>query len=145
MKARERRVLNELRKDSRASFTAIAANTGIPLSTVFKIAAKLERSNPVRYACLVDFEKVGYPFRIGVFIRADKRHEAIEFLQSSPSLNTLLRLSGDCGLYAELLFKNMPVCQDFLEMLREVSGVRNASVHFLSVVKQEDFDISLND
>ena len=119
MKQNKIRLLNELRRDSRRSLTEISIRTGIPLSSVFKILARLEKELICRYAAFVDFTKLGYPLKTGVFLKAAIKNELEDFLSRNPSLNTFLRVSGEYDYFAELLFRDMKDCQDFIDSLKD--------------------------
>ena len=141
MKGKEISLLMELRKNSRQSLTAMSINSDVPLATVFKHVNKLHRKSViVKDTCLVDFSQLGFPIKIGVFIRSGDKCEARRFLEEHPSINTLLRLSGDYDFYAELFFENMLRYQDFVEELGRF-GAKTTSVHFVEDIKQEEFEI----
>ena len=70
MNRKELMVVDALRRDSRATLTKIAEKTGLPLSTVFKKVVRLEKQGLItRYFALLDFSRLGYPFRAIVFVR----------------------------------------------------------------------------
>ena len=140
MKGRQIRLIDELRKNSRRSLTSISDKTGVPLSTVFKHVGRLHGKGViVKDVSLLDFSLLGFPVRIGVFIKASDKNEVRQFLEEHPSINTLLRLSGDFDFYAELVFQNMLRYEDFAEQLNEFD-TKSISVHFLEDVKQEGFE-----
>ena len=139
MKGRQIRLINELRKNSRESLTSVSEKTGVPLSTVFKCVGRLHGKGViVRDVSLLDFSLLGFPVRIGVFIKASEKNEVRRFLEEHPGINTLLRLSGDYDFYAELVFENMLRYEDFAEQLNEFDA-KSMGIHFLEDVKQEDF------
>lgn len=141
MKGKEIRLIKELRKNSRQSLTSISDKTGVPLATVFKHVDKLHGKNViVKDTSLVDFSQLGFPIKIGVFIRAGDKNEVRKFLEEHSSINSLLRLSGDYDFYAELVFENMLRYQDFAEELDRFE-TKSMSMHFLEDIKQEEFKI----
>ena len=140
MTQRETKIVNELRKNSRKSLTDISRNTETHLSTTFKIVKRLENTTIKKYTCLIDFTKLGYPFKIGLFLKADDKTELKKILENHPNLNTLFRLSGDYDYYAEFLFKDMAGFQDFLDELNS-ELVEKMGMHFITDVKQEEFKI----
>lgn len=142
MKGKDPRLVNELRKNSRSSLTDIGRKTDIPLSTVFKAVDRLYKEGVIRKnICLLDFVSLGFPIKAGLFIRTEKKDEVKEFLFYQPSLNTLLKLSGDFDFYAEFLFKDMGSYQDCMDELEELKLVKSISIHFITDVKQEEFRI----
>lgn len=136
------RLLNEIRKNSRSSLTDLSYRTGMPLSTVYKRVCKLEDSGLItRHVALIDFEKVGYPFKVGVFITSKQRKDFEEYIKESDNLNTLMKLSGDYDYYAELIFKDMNGYQDFEEAMKSSKFVKKHKIHFMSDVRQECSEI----
>ena len=142
MKADDIKLLNEIRKDSRSTLTALAYKTGMPLSTVFKKVIRLERSGIMtRNIALIDFEKIGHPFKVGVFLSTNKREDAEEYLREHPNINTLLKLSGDYDFYAEMIFRDLNQYQEFELAMKNSNIVKRHNLHFLSEIKQEAFEI----
>ena len=136
------RLLNEIRKNSRASLTEFAANIDIPLSTVFKKVIRLEKTGVIsRHLALIGFEKVGYPFKVGVFLSTNHRDELEDYLKSHQSINTLIKLSGSYDYYAELIFKDMGEYQEFEHAIKNLKIIKANKIHFLTDVKQEAFEI----
>ena len=145
MKGKEVRLINGLRRNSRSSLTEISCYAGMPLPTAFKALKRLESKAIAKHICLLDFAKLGFPLKLSVFINTDRKKEAIAFLTAQPNLNTLLSLSGDFDFYAELYFKNMASCQDFIEEMKSSECIKNFSHHFVSDVKLEEFVIKQRD
>lgn len=141
MKQREVRLVDELRKNSRRSLTEIGYKTGIHLSTVFKGVKKVQGRIITKHTCLVDFAKLGFPLKVGVFLSTNKINELKDFLESQPNINSLVRLSGDFAFYAEFLFKDMVSYQDFMDELEDLSIIKNISAHFITDIKREEFKI----
>jgi len=142
MKERDLRLVNELRKNSRRSLTAIGMNIHMPLGTVFKAVNRLYKGQVImKDTCLIDFAKLGFPLKIGVFIRTNAKDELKKSLEDHPNLNAFLRLSGDYDYYAEFLFKDMVSYKDLIDELNDSELVKKMSTHFLADVKQEEFNV----
>jgi DNA-binding Lrp family transcriptional regulator/DNA-directed RNA polymerase subunit M/transcription elongation factor TFIIS len=139
MRPRELRLLAKLRENSRRSLTQLAIRVKMPLSSAFKIVLKLEREVITKYTALLDFARIGFPIKLGVFVSTHDRKKVSEYLSGCPYLNTLLRLSGDYDFYAELVFSEMCLCQDFLDDFMNNKDVRETMVHFLTDIRQEEF------
>ena len=145
MKARIINLIDELRKDSRRSLTQLSIETEIPLSTVFKALQKLERDKIVkRYVSFLDFEKIGFALKTGIFIRTNNRDEVNEFLSNNPNVNTLLKISGEYQCFAEMLFRNMQECQNFIDKLEWKKSMKKVKPVFLTDVKLEEFKLRRN-
>lgn len=143
MKRTDIKVLNELRKNSRTSLTDIGYKLNMPLSTVFKKVTRLEKEIIRRYVSLLDFKETGYLFKVGAFLNAKNKEQLEKFLLEHCSINTLARLSGDYRYYAEFIFKNMREYQEFEEALEERKMVKGYRIHFMTDIKQEEFQIPL--
>jgi Lrp/AsnC family leucine-responsive transcriptional regulator len=142
MKERDMRLVNEMRKNSRRSLTAISMNIDMPLGTVFKAVNRLyKRQVIMKDTCLIDFAKVGFPLKLGVFIRTNAKDELKKSLEDHPNLNAFLRLSGDYDYYAEFLFKDMIAYKDLIDELNDSELVKKMSPHFITDVKHEEFRI----
>lgn len=144
MKPNDIRLLNEMRKNSRASLTDLAYKTNIPLSTVFKKVIRLEKSGVIsRHLALIDFEKGGYPFKVGVFLSTNERDELEDYLKRHQSINTLIKLSGAYDYYAEMVFRDMGAYQEFEHAIKNLKIIKRNKIHFLTDVKQEAFQIPI--
>jgi len=142
MKPREIRLVNELRKNSRRSLTEISHNADMPLSTVFKAVSRLYKGQVItKNICLINFAQLGFPYKLGIFLTTNKKDELKKFLTEHPNINALLRLSGDYDFYVELIFKDMAGLQDFADELKELEIAKKISMHFITDVKQEEFQI----
>jgi DNA-binding Lrp family transcriptional regulator len=142
MKPRDIAIINNLRMDSRASMTELANATSIPLSTVFKSLESMQKEGIIyRYVSLIDFEEAGYPFRMALLIKAEDKGKAREFLESHPSLNTLLKISDDYDYYAEFILKDLSALQDLLDEIEKLGIAGKKSVHFLQDISREEFKL----
>ena len=138
MRTKEAALANELRKDCRRSLTELGRITGVPLSTVFKSLLRLEKGFISKHTCFPDFAQLGFPLKIGIFFDTHDKAKLAELLQSHPSINTLLRLSGSFNFYAEFLFRDMDEFGEAMDEIKDSGLVRDFSEHFLTDVKQED-------
>lgn len=141
MNAGKRAVLNHLRRDCRVSLTTIASRTGIPLSTVFRALKRFHEQGLIRHVCLLNFERLGFPFRIGVFLRASKKSEVKKALGSLPCLNNFFQLSGDYDFYADMVFKDWHSYESLLDEVKGMEAVQSVRAHFLEPVRQEIFEV----
>jgi len=142
MNTKDVRVLNELRRNSRASLTDIAHYTGIPMSTVYKIINKLENRGIInRHYAIVDFSKLNYPFRVALLVKAKDRIELEKYLLGLENLNNMSKLSGDYDFYAELFFRDLSQYQEFEYKVKGLKYVQKAKLNFLSEIFQERFRV----
>ncbi len=142
MKPRDIKIINELRRNSRASLTQIGITTDTPLSSVFKKVIRIQRSPVfIRHTALLDFAGAGYPFKVGVILRTSDKSQLEEFLKKQAGLNSLFKVSGEYQYYAELIFKNMQEYGDFTDRLSQTKAAKKFSTHFIIDIKQEEFKI----
>ena len=141
MKGREIRLINQLRKNSRRSLTKISIDAGMPLTTAFKILKRLEGRTIRKNICLVNFAQLGYAFKVCIFLSTNSKDELKNLLTDQPNINTFLRLSGDFDYYAEFLFKDMAGYKDLIDELNDSELVKKMSIHFVTDVKKEEFQI----
>ncbi|MCF8121956.1 MAG: Lrp/AsnC family transcriptional regulator [Desulfarculaceae bacterium] len=134
-------MLNQLRRESRIPLTAIAKVTGIPVSTVFKKVKRFHEQGLVRHACLLDFDRLGFPLRVGVFLRASKKSEVKKALASLPCLNNFYQVSGAYDFYADMVFKDWHSYESLLDKLKSMEAVQSIRAHFIQPVRQEVFEV----
>jgi DNA-binding Lrp family transcriptional regulator len=71
--AQDRRLLQELRRDGRASHRELAERTGFSLATVNRRIRQMEASKVIRgYAAIIDSEAVGWTLTAVIGLRIDK-------------------------------------------------------------------------
>jgi Lrp/AsnC family leucine-responsive transcriptional regulator len=143
MTKRLNKLINALRNNSRSSLTEMSIETDIPITTIFKMLKNLEGSGIItKHISLMDFAKLGYPLKIGIFLRADKKDKLTAFLDKQPNLNTLLKTSGNYNFYAEMLFKDMLEYHNLIETLENSGLTKGSEAHyFIADIKQEAFRI----
>ena len=133
-------VLRHLRQNARQSLASISLKAKMPASTVFKSVRRLEKNVIKKYAASVDYNKLGYSIRVMVALRADDRAALREFLKAEPSVNTVLKVSGEYEFLAEALFGNMLAFNDFMEKLSSHAGLRKDMYYLIDEMKKEAFD-----
>ncbi|UCG12378.1 MAG: Lrp/AsnC family transcriptional regulator [Deltaproteobacteria bacterium] len=107
------------------------------LSTIYRKVIKIENDGIItRHTTLLDLGKIGYPFKIGAFISANKREEMEKYLKQHQNSNTLIKLSGGCEFYAELVFKDVGDYGEFEHAMRNSEMVRKQSRHFITDAKR---------
>jgi len=74
-------------------------------------------------------------------LSTNKREDIEKYLREHPSINTLLKLSGDYDFYAEMVFRDLKHYQEFELFMKNSKIVKRHSLHFLSGIRQEAFEI----
>lgn len=132
-------ILKHLRGDARKSFSHISRQTGIPVTTVFDNYQKLSKNKVItRHASLIDFRKLGFFYRSFVFIKSKGKKEIMSFLDNSPSVNSVFRISG----YDYLVDAVFPTMKEFYLFLDELKGfdIQKLEAHdVIEHIKKEAF------
>lgn len=118
------RILKTLRKNSRASAAEIARITGISPASAAARLAKLKKD--LRFTCLIDFEKIGYPIRFWVICRDE------DYQKISNTASTAYRLKDD-RIMAECIFENNSQAHELLE------GIKCEKIEIVEDIAKERF------
>lgn len=138
MKAKELKILRELRKNSRQNLTEIGFLTNIPLSTVFKKVDRLEKNLIKRYVSLVNFGMLGFSIRISLVLKPKDRESLKSFLLGHPNVNSLYRTSQDFDFFVETVFPSMLEFENFMEELNDLVSDKKV-FHIVEDLRMEDF------
>lgn len=144
MNTQELNILQELRKNARRSLTEIGNVTEVPLSSVFKKVAKLERRFIQKYVSLVDFNQLGWNIKVSLVLKAKERELLKEFLLEHPNVNSLYRISQSFDFLVETVFANMLEFEDFLEKMNDLVSDKKI-FHIIEDIRKEDFALSENE
>ncbi len=117
MEHRDRQILNELRRNSRASLREIAQATGISAATVFSRLRALEKNCIIKYTTVPDFEKLGYCMRSFMVVKAKEKKKLLSFLAENPNANTVHELSGNADYSFEAIFPDLSAMHRMLDEL----------------------------
>lgn len=92
------RILDELRRDARASLRTIAGRLGVSTSTVSSRLKQMEASGVIRgYKPVVDYRKLGYRITAitKIKVRGAKIPKIVEHLVADDSLVDVYEITGD--------------------------------------------------
>lgn len=138
MKAKDLKILQALRINSRRSLTEIGTVTDVPLSTVFKRINKLEKGLIKKYVSLVDFSLIGFSIRISLVLKSKDRESLKRFLLESPNVNSVYRTSQDFDFFVETVFPDMLGFESFMEELNGMVSDKKV-FHVIEDLRKEDF------
>lgn len=139
MKAKDLKILQELRDDSRRSLTEIGTITDVPSSTVFKKVDRLERELIKKYVSLIDFNLIGFGIRISLVLKSKNRESLKEFLIEHPNVNSVYRTSQDFDFFVETIFPNMLEFEGFMDELNSLVSDKKI-FHVIEEFRKEDFN-----
>jgi DNA-binding Lrp family transcriptional regulator len=134
LKTDEKKVLQELRNNSRQSFANISKKTNINKTRVFRTHKSFKKK--LRLVSLIDFQKLNYKIRTSMIFK--DKHKTLEILKNSRFTNNIQRLDNDT-LMTELLFKNLSEKYDFLEQ-NNLDIVKEYEV--IKDLKREGFNLA---
>jgi DNA-binding Lrp family transcriptional regulator len=139
MKAKDLKILQELRNNSRRSLTEIGTVTNVPLSTVFKKVDKLEKGLIKKYVSLIDFSFIGFSIRVSLVLKSKDRESLRKFLLEHPNVNSVYRTSQDFDFFVETIFPDMLGLEGFMEELNGMVSDKKI-FHVIEEIRKEDFN-----
>ena len=105
--AKQKRILAELRSNSRQPMSRIAKKLKIPLSTAHDNYNSIKGCIKQR-TTLVNFEKLGYSLKVNFIFRI-RNNEIISLLLENKHVNSIYKVNNRRTVVAECIFKN--ICQ----------------------------------
>jgi len=139
---RDRRILEELMRNARVSYTELAKKLGVSDVAVIKRVRRLEQMGVIkRYTIVVDPRALGYRVVSYTGIDVDPEHliEVAEELKKKPYLRELSITSGDHDLMAVIWARDSDELRRIHEEISRLPGVRRiCPAIILEVVKDGD-------
>ncbi|MEM4756249.1 MAG: Lrp/AsnC family transcriptional regulator [Candidatus Woesearchaeota archaeon] len=141
MEKKEILFLANLRKNARKNLTTLSRLTGIPVSTLFEKLKRYEGNLIKKHVSIIDFTKLGFHVRAYIALKVHKqeRDKLRSFLEHSPLLNCLYRITNGYDFLLEALFKNISEFQDFLDELDNFKIQAKQQFYILEEIKRESF------
>jgi len=142
MNDKEKKLIVELRKNSRQRINKIATLHNFPVSTMADILKRLQKKKLFHHTTKIKFEKLGFPLNIKIALKTilQERPSLEEYLQKSPNLNNLYKINDGYDYMAELVFRNHGYFQDFLEDLELKNTIIQKQVfHITRTIQEEKF------
>jgi len=127
-------ILSHLRRDARKSLVDVAAETGIPVSTVYDRVRRYEGGVIKKHTCLLDFQKLGFNIRLWIFakVRGEQSlKQLVELLNRHKNINSAFKLSESRCFVMDCIFMNMSELDDFLDQL-DSCAIEERKMHFVS-------------
>jgi DNA-binding Lrp family transcriptional regulator len=132
MKAKDLRLIGELRKNGRVTSIKLSRKLGIPSSTVYD---KVRNHNPLirKYTCLLNYGLLGYAIRVFMVFKVNKntRLDAQQFLEGSNNVNILWKVNSDADYIAECIFVDLIQLEEFRDVLEEEYGASKVRIHYM--------------
>lgn len=142
MKEKDYQMIAYLRQDARMPLTTMSKKTQIPVSTLFDRLKANEEGVIKRHTALLDFTKLGYFTRANIVFKVAKEHkdELKNYLQTSESVNSVLRINNGYDFMVEGVFRQVLDMENFIENIEEKFNIEDKKSFFIiEDVKRESF------
>lgn len=123
----DRRILEELMKDSSVSLRQLARRLNVPVTTLHERVKRLRKLGAVRrFTIDLDYEVLGYTVTLIIQIRVDgtKIHSVEAVLSRHPNVIALYDVTGEYDLVVIAKFRDMKEADSFIKSLLTVDGIR---------------------
>ncbi|NQU98906.1 hypothetical protein HQ533_05560 [Candidatus Woesearchaeota archaeon] len=139
MNEKEKKVLIELRKNSRKNFAKMARELQIPVTTVFEKHEKLQRII-IKHVSIADFSKAGFPIRTMLSIIPVDQQNMIEWLEQKQEVNNLYKVK-DNNILTELLFQTLKQKHEFIEQIKQQGTLDIEEYYLIEELKRETMNV----
>jgi len=131
MKPEEQYLVARLRQNARITLTALARETGIPISTLFDWMRALPTFGVTRLSALLDFPALGLRTQATLLLKTAKRDKLQKHLRCAEPVNSLWRINNGYDFIAECAFKDLRELEEFCDVLKRNYGVKNVETHLV--------------
>lgn len=129
-------ILAELRKDSRQKLSNIARKLGMPITTFHDNYKKIQHIIK-SHNTLIDFEKLGYSFRMNFIFRMKNKNILNDFLLNHKNIDAIQLINNKNTLLVWGIFQKTSQAYEFKEILEE-KGIRNIRLsHVIEEISKE--------
>lgn len=137
----DKRILQELLKDSRKSFRQLAERLNVSVGTVLKRVKNMESKGIIKgYTVILDQEKLGYDLTVvtEVTVSKGKLVEMESEIAKLPNVCALYDTTGLPDVIVVAKFKDRKELNDYAKYLRRLPFVERTNTHVvLGTVKEE--------
>ncbi|MDB0440110.1 Lrp/AsnC family transcriptional regulator [Clostridioides difficile] len=137
------KIINSLKKNSRASTSEISRQVNLSIPAVSERIKKIEQSNIIqKYTIQINREKTKYKLLAFVFINTDLSKSIEEFKKIMLEYDTVLEchhISGEYDYLIKVLAEDTNELEKFISItLKEIRGIQKANTTIvLSTIKEE--------
>ncbi len=138
----DRRVLEELLRDSKQSLREIAAKAKISVGTVLARVRRMEKAGVIKgYTAILDYEKLGYELTAVTEITASKGKllEVDKMIAKMPMTCAVYDITGLTDAIVIAKFKNREELSNFTKTLLTIPNVERTNTHIVLTTIKEDF------
>lgn len=137
----DRKILNELLRDSRRSYRSIARRAGISVGTVLSRIRRLEKIGVIKgYSAILDHEKLGYQLTVVAEITVSKGKllEMEEAIGKLPNTCAVYDVTGLTDALVIAKFHNREELSKFTKGLLSMPFVDRTNTHMVLTTVKED-------
>lgn len=141
-------IIEELKKDGRASFSDIADKLGLATSTVTGRFQKLEENSIITgFNPEIDYEKLGFELTAMIDIKAeaDKITETVKTLESKTRVISFFEVTGKTDMILVSRFLNRKDMNQFLKELQKTEGIKSTETNVILTEPKLDDNMNLKD
>ncbi len=141
MKKEDLEIICHIRNNCRTKITKVAKKVGMPASTVYE---KIRNDAGIisKYACLLNFEKLGMPARVYFVIKADKtlKDPLRTFLDNQFFINNFWKINNGYDFMFEAVFRDMNDVELFKDLIEARFKIKNLHMFYIiQSIKTEKF------
>lgn len=140
------KIVQELKKDGRASFSEIADELGLATSTVSARFQKLEDKGVIEgFRPVIDYEKLGFELTSMVAIKAvpEETESLAEKLQENNRVISFFEVTGDKDMIVITRSKDREDMNSFIKSLQKTPGVKSTETHVILTPPKLEDDMNL--
>ncbi|MCC0647726.1 Lrp/AsnC family transcriptional regulator [Clostridioides sp. ZZV15-6598] len=137
------KIINSLKKNSRASTSEISRQVNLSIPAVSERIKKIEQSNIIqKYTIQINREKTKYKLLAFIFINTDLSKSIEEFKKTMLEYDTVLEchhISGEYDYLIKVLAEDTNELEKFISItLKKIRGIQKANTTIvLSTIKEE--------
>ncbi|KPI47866.1 transcriptional regulator [Clostridioides difficile] len=137
------KIINSLKKNSRASTSEISRQVNLSIPAVSERIKKIEQSNIIqKYTIQINREKTKYKLLAFIFINTDLSESMEDFKQTILKHETVLEchhISGEYDYLIKVLAEDTSDLEEFISVtLKRIKGIQKANTTIvLSTIKEE--------
>jgi DNA-binding Lrp family transcriptional regulator len=141
---KEKLILSHLRTNSRKSLVQMSMESNTPVTTLHDTLGRLSKKNIIhKHTSLLDFSKLGYPIRVNVALKSERKSEMLEFLLKSVNVNSISKINNGFDYHVDALFTGLSQYESFKETLQSF-GLSKISEHYVvEEIKREGAKIEV--
>jgi DNA-binding Lrp family transcriptional regulator len=140
-------IIEELKKDGRASFSDIADKLDIATSTVTARFQKLEEKGIITgFKPIIDYEELGFKLTsmIGIKARSEKTKEVAQEIKSNDKVISFFEVTGETDMILITRFLDREDMNSFIKSLQKIEGIKSTETNVILTEPKLEDNMSLD-